>query len=154
MRKLDNDWARSDQDTTDTFAAHLEYFSLINEIKSDLNPIIKYRNRPAVIHSSPGEVKAAIKKLKTHKAAGLDLVTAKMFKELPQRAALMLTYLFNTILRLQHTLKDWKVVKIILIPKPGKLLGDPKSYRSISLLPTKVSKLFQKLFLKRLCKKQ
>lgn len=87
--------------------------------------------------------------METCKVAGLDVVMAKMLKELPQRTVLMLTYLFNTVLRLQHIPKVWKIAKIILIPKPGKPLEDLKSHRSISLLPT-ISKLSEKLFLKRL----
>ena len=36
-----------------------------------------------------------------------------------------------------------------MIPKPGKLANDRKSYRPISLLPV-ISKLFERLLLKRL----
>ena len=45
--------------------------------------------------------------------------------------------------------RQWKVAEIIMIPKPNKPLNDKTSYRPISLL-TITSKIFEKLFLKRL----
>jgi hypothetical protein len=43
----------------------------------------------------------------------------------------------------------WKTAEAIMIPKPGKNLGEVESYRPISLLPI-MSKLFKKLIIKRL----
>jgi hypothetical protein len=49
----------------------------------------------------------------------------------------------------KYFLEQWKVAQIILILKPGKSPNELTLYRSISLLPI-VSKLFEKLLLKRL----
>ncbi|MGR0295350.1 RNA-directed DNA polymerase, partial [Klebsiella pneumoniae] len=43
----------------------------------------------------------------------------------------------------------WKTAEVIMILKPSKEPTEKKSYRPISLLPV-ISKLFEKLFLKRL----
>jgi predicted metallopeptidase len=43
----------------------------------------------------------------------------------------------------------WKIAEVIMVPKPNKQLNEVTSYRPISLLPV-VSKLFEKLLLKRL----
>jgi hypothetical protein len=60
-----------------------------------------------------------------------------------------LTQLFNAILLLNYFPTQWNVTQIILILKPGKPPHDLSSYRPISLLPV-ISKLFEKLLLKRL----
>lgn len=49
---------------------------------------------------------------------------------------------------MKYVPRQWKVAEVIMIPKPGKLPND-KKYRPISLLPI-ISKLFEKLLLKRL----
>jgi len=69
-----------------------------------------------------------------------------MLKELPQKGIVMLTYLFNAILRLQYWPKQLKIAEIILIPKPGKNSNHVSSYRPISILST-ISKLLEKLIL-------
>ena len=100
-------------------------------------------------HFSPKEVEKEIKLLNNKKAPGFDLVTAQMLKELPPKGIMKLTHIFNAAIRLQHIPKSWKKAEIITIPKPGKSLNDVSSYRPISLLPI-ISKLFEKLFMKRL----
>jgi hypothetical protein len=58
---------------------------------------------------------------------------------------LLLTYLFNAILRHQYWPHVLKLEEIILIPKPGKDPKGVKSYRPISLLP-----IIAKLLLRRI----
>lgn len=53
------------------------------------------------------------------------------------------------MIRLKYFPKTWKVAIITAIPKPGKDATLTSSYRPISLLP-KLSKIFEKLFYKRL----
>ena len=57
--------------------------------------------------------------------------------------------MFNSILRLRYFPKLWKIAKVIMIPKPGKTSENPESHRPVSLLAS-ISKLFEKLFCKRL----
>jgi len=92
------------------------------------------------------EIKNEIKKLNHKKAPGIDLITATMLKELPQKGLLNLQYILNAIIRLEY----WpKQAQIIMIPKPGKNPIDVTSYRPISLLST-ISKILEKLILKRI----
>ncbi|KAL1116519.1 hypothetical protein AAG570_004991 [Ranatra chinensis] len=73
----------------------------------------------------------------------------EILRHLPRRAILFLTYLYNAILRTTYFPLLWKFAHIKMIPKPNKLHTEPSAYRPISLLPI-FSKLFEKLFLKRL----
>ena len=92
------------------------------------------------------EIKNEIKKLNHKKAPGIDLITATMLKELPQKGLLNLQYILNAIIRLEY----WpKQAQIIMIPKPGQNPIDVTSYRPISLLST-ISKILEKLILKRI----
>jgi len=79
----------------------------------------------------------------------MDLITPTMLKQLPHKGILLLTYLFNAILRLHYWPLSLKVAEIILIPKPGKGPTEVTSYRPISLLPT-LAKLLEKLILCRI----
>jgi len=89
--------------------------------------------------------------LKNGKALGYDLITAPFLKQLPPKTIIILSYIFNSMLRLSYLPSIWKHTEIILIHKPGKPPDIPSSYRPISLLPT-LGKLFEKLLLKRLSK--
>jgi hypothetical protein len=48
------------------------------------------------------EMKNEIKKLNKKKAPGIDLITATMLKELPQKGMLNLLYIFNAVIRLEY----------------------------------------------------
>lgn len=90
------------------------------------------------------EVLAVIKNLKPKKAPGYDLITDRLLKELPDVGIVYLTHLFNATLRLNFYPPQWKMAKVVMILKPGKNSDDPKSCRSISLLPI-VSKIMERL---------
>src|SRR6266576_2351250 len=83
------------------------------------------------------------------KAPGIDNISPAVLKELSRKGVVMLTYLFNACLRLKHIPLAFKVAQIIILQKPGKSPNEVSSYRPISLLPS-ISKLFEKLLLKRL----
>ena len=67
-----------------------------------------------------------------------------MFKNLQYVAIIKLYIMFNAILKLGVFPKILKTSQIIMIPKPGKDLTVPSSYRPISLLSC-LSKLFEKV---------
>ncbi|CAH2104339.1 unnamed protein product [Euphydryas editha] len=69
--------------------------------------------------------------------------------ELPQKAIIYLTTLFNSINRRGYFPALWKVSQVIMIHKPGKPPHEVTSYRPISLLPV-LSKLLEKILLRRL----
>jgi hypothetical protein len=98
---------------------------------------------------SPAEVSAMIASLNVRKAPGYDLISGKVLQELPPKAIVLLTTLYNSMLRLSYYPLIWKFAQIIMVPKPGKPAHDVTSYRPISLLPIP-SKVFERLFLKRL----
>jgi hypothetical protein len=68
---------------------------------------------------------------------------------MPRNGIVHLTTVWNAIITMGYFPVQWKVTQIIVIPKPGKALGEARSYRPISLLPIK-SKIFEKAMFKRL----
>jgi hypothetical protein len=91
--------------------------------------------------TSPKEIKEVIKSLGLKKAPGPDQVTPKMLKEIPQKGIVLLTYIFNGIIRTSHWPKQFKISQIITIVKPEKDPTEIASYRPISLLSV-LSKIF------------
>jgi hypothetical protein len=108
-----------------------------------------YQHEPPIPRLIRTDIQTAINHLNPKKSPGYDLITGQILKELPIIGTKYLTQLFNAILFLDYFPTQWKVAQIILILKPGKPPHDLPSYRPISLLPI-VSKLFEKLLLKRL----
>jgi hypothetical protein len=45
-----------------------------------------------------------------------------MLKEMPRKGLVLLTYIFNAILKQKYWLSQLKTAEIIMIPKPGKTL--------------------------------
>ena len=70
-------------------------------------------------------------------------------KSVPEKVLRKLVQIINAVFRLKYLPRQWKVAEVIMIPKPGKLANDRKSYRPISLVPV-ISKLFERLLLNRL----
>lgn len=150
LRRPNNTWARSDNERAETYAEHLEQTFQPNDLASDVLPDIKLTKEKEVDWFTPKEIKNMIsKKLNPKKAPGHDHISARILQELPRKGLVMLTYLYNAALRLRYVPKQWKLAKIIMIPKPDKPLEEPGSYRPISLLTT-MSKLFEKLYISRL----
>jgi hypothetical protein len=72
-----------------------------------------------------------------------------MLKKLPEKGLVMLTYIYNAMIRLNFWPIPLKRAEIILIIKPGKDPRELSLYRPISLLSI-INKLFKKLVLGRL----
>lgn len=84
------------------------------------------------------------------KSPGYDLITLEILEKLPEKLIVHITHIFNLMLRLSYFPILRKFSTIILILKPAKSPDTPTSYRPIiSLLPI-LSKVFEKLLLKRL----
>ena len=157
IRNEDGSWAKS---TLEKAAAFSRYFSevfkpFLPDPQADDDDIINYLESPnqmslPIKSFKPSEVTNVIRnEISSKKAPGYDLITGKILKELPRKGILLITFIFNAILRLEYFPLQWKVAQVIVIPKPGKPLNDVSSYRPISLLPV-ISKLFERLLLKRL----
>ena len=83
---------------------------------------------------SQREFSAALQHLKPGKAPGPDSICSELI--LHAGAALkswLRDFLFFCLRRLKIP-KIWRRALVVAIPKPGKPVGDPKSYRPISLL--------------------
>ena len=155
IRKQDGTWAKSNGEKADAFANHLAEIFKPNDSQSDgldVEEIIGRENQEsqeielATIKEVMNEIKSS---LKLKKAPGYDLITAEILKQLPPKGIRMLTYLINAAFRMKHVPDAWKVAEVIMITKPGKPSNKVESYRPVSLLPV-ISKLFEKLLLKRL----
>ena len=153
LRKEDGTWARSEQEKAEIYARHLEHVFMPNTINSELDilhcqPLNATREK--IKHFSPLEVAKEIdNNLNPKKSPGYDEISPKMLKELPRKAIIHLTHIYNAILRMEYIPEQWKRAQVIMLLKPGKPPENVASYRPISLLPS-LSKLLEKLLLKRL----
>ena len=78
------------------------------------------------------ELKQAIK-VSRDTSPGIDTVLYQLLKHLHEDSLLLLLYIFNHIWLTQDFPTSWKTAIIIAVPKPGKVLLDPGSYRPIAL---------------------
>lgn len=155
IKKTDGTWAKSDNEKAEEFAKHLaEVFKPFERtVPIEAEDIIhQYLTNPIVEQFSTRinkkEVKKTIlKEIHSKKAPGLDFITGKILKELPDLGFSLLTMIFNAIIRIGHFPKQWKRAEIILVQKPGKPDTELTSYRPISLLPI-TSKVFEKILAK------
>ena len=159
IRRPDNSKITDDVEKSNVFAEHLATVFKPNIIQT--NPqhsarVFEFLDSPLPVSmpaksTTPNDVFFYIKHLKSGKAPGHDLITAPFLKQLPPKTIILLSYIFNSILRLSYMPSIWKHAQIILIHKPGKPPENPSSYRPISLLSV-VGKLFEKILLKRITK--
>ena len=150
IRNADRSWARNNLQKACRFAEHLQMTFRPND-GDDLQDWNEPKQENIIIRpTSLNEVyREIITNINEKKAPGFDLITGEILKQLPRKAIIKLTNIINASFRLRHAPKMWKVGEVIMIPKPGKPPHEVSSYRPISLLPV-VSKLFEKLLLKRL----
>lgn len=157
LRKIDGSWARTAQEKADMFAAHLSKIFTPNDPdpEADNGDIERIMNEDAlqpdtpIKPTSPREVLQSIKDLDNNKAPGFDLIDKKVLCELPRKAFVFITMLFNAILRIGYFPALLKVSQVIMMEKQGKPRNELTSYRPISLLPI-LSKLFERILLRRL----
>ena len=116
--------------SSENYSNRFNYYRLTVERKKiDFDTNVHYsHNDVFTLH----ELKQAIK-LARDALSGIDTVHYQLLKHLPDDRLLLLLYIFNHIWLTQDFLTSWKTAIIIPVPKPGKLLSDPGSYRPISL---------------------
>jgi hypothetical protein len=153
VRNTDGGSARTDAEKTCAFANYLaKVFTPIpaniteDEIEIKAYLAASCQLDPLLKPFTPKEVKHEINKISTHKTPGYDLIVGEILKHLPRKALLLLTVIYNSMLRLCYYSLQWKFAQIIMILKPGKPNTEITSYRPISLLPI-ISKLFKRLLL-------
>jgi hypothetical protein len=147
--------AKSDSEEATMFAEHLEQvFTPISNINPNDSEIEIFLEIPCQMSLpikpfSPREVLQEIKNINPYKAPGYELITGKILRQLPRKALVLLTTIYNSMLRMSYYPIMWKFAQIIMMPKPGKLANEVNSSLPISLLPV-TSKLLEKLLLKRI----
>jgi hypothetical protein len=155
LKKTDGSWAITDLEKANIFSHHLASTYQPHSICPTQIETVSYSLSCALPmtlppkHIRPSEVEHAIHHSPRRKTPGYDLITSEVAVKLPKKALLMLTYIYNSMLRLSYFPVLWKFSVIIMILKPGKPPDSPKSYRLISLLPL-FSKIFEKITLKRI----
>jgi hypothetical protein len=82
-------WARSDKEKSELFAQHFaNIFAPHNDAKDheiERNLTARMKSHQTLMYTSPKEIKEVIESSGLKKAPGLDQVTPKMLKELPQK---------------------------------------------------------------------
>jgi hypothetical protein len=149
IRKVDRSWAKSDSEKATMFAEHLEQvftpLSNINHNDSEIENFLEIPIKPFSLREAVQE----IKNINPQKGPGYDFITEKIIRQIPRVAIVLLTTIYNSMLRMSYYPIMWKFAQIIMIPKPGKPANEVNSYQPICLLPV-TSKLFEKLLLKRI----
>lgn len=149
LRNSDGNWSRTDEEKSMVFANHLQTVFQPNPSQTNFDlATIPYQPRIRNFKFIYNDIKKELSDLNPKKACGEDLVSPKMFMELPWIAIKQLTHIFNAVLRLEYFPEVWKLSKIKMIAKPGKNPSAASSYRPISLLPIS-SKIFEKLLLRK-----
>ena len=115
---------------------------------NELKPLNHTEHRP-VHHTlleniSENEVKDAIKRFPPRKAPGPDGLQMIVYKGLPVAAIKILTKIYNAAIKLGYFPKQFKVAKVIMLPKPNKPKDNPKNFRPISLTNT-IGKIFERI---------
>lgn len=111
MKKPGNRWARSDSKKAELLAQHLE--SVFQPIPFQIPPadeesIQESLETPYQLTSPMDcfivkEIKNMIRyNLNPKIAPGFDIITGKLIKELPRKGLVMLTIIFNAVLRLGY----------------------------------------------------
>ena len=83
---------------------------------------------------SPREFAAALQHLKPGKAPGPDFLCSELILHAGAALKSWLRDFLSSCLRQLKIPKIWRRALVVAIPKPGKPVDDPKSYRPISLL--------------------
>lgn len=97
------------------------------------------------------EVQTIIRDLRSRKAPGADGITNSVLKLLPGPLIVLLVAIFNAALANCRFPDSWKDADVVGIPKPGKCLKNPASYRPISLLKC-LGKVYERIIAIRLKK--
>ena len=121
-------------------------YTPINEEQKNQIEVAKTKNLNSNYNSrfTMEELKECLRTLPSEKVTGDDDIHNKFLKNLPEHKITELLRLINKSYRLGEVPKDWKKSLVIHIPKAGKDLSEPSSYRPISLLSC-VSKVIEKL---------
>ncbi len=116
LKNQNGQWIRKDQEKAELFAQHLASVFTPNDIQSDINPVINLRPNGFIKLFMPMEIAREIDtNINPKKAPGIDNILPAVLKELSRKGVVMLTYLFNACLQLNHVPLAFKVAQIIML---------------------------------------
>lgn len=81
-------------------------------------------------------------KLRKKLSSGTDNIPNILLRNIPEETILEYCKLFNNMLNNSYFPRAWKMAKVVVLPKKGKDISNPKNLRAISLLPN-ISKVFE-----------
>ena len=154
-----NNTAYSDKDKADLLA---ESFKSVHEISTNatsqfeslVSESVDQVNASSFTvqdNVSEQEVLSIISSLNPKKAAGFDSIPNSVLKSLCSCDYFikLITMVFNSCLNQSYFPTQWKLAKIVSIPKSNPASQSPSDYRPISLLPV-IGKVFERIILTRL----
>ena len=95
------------------------------------------------------EITKTLQKCRNRSAPGEDQISYLILKNLDREQLSHVALIYNSCLRTGYFPNAWKQAKVVMLPKPGKDLTKPTSYRPISLLPA-MGKIFERIVASRL----
>ena len=135
------------QDKANKFAEFYESVFANKQSKDNSTALFRYKDNSDPKFSAPitlNEVKFALLNTKGTTSTGLDGISNKLLKLLPECVLALLAKIYDGCFGLSHIPKHWKIAKIKVLKKKSNNLDDPSSYRPISLINT-LSRLFEKI---------
>ena len=95
------------------------------------------------------EITTTLQKCRNMSAPGEDQISYLILKNLDREQLSHVALIYNSCLRTGYFPMAWKLAKVVMLPKPGKDLTKPTSYRPITLLPA-MGKIFERIIASRL----
>ena len=95
------------------------------------------------------EITKTLQKCRNRSAPGEDQISYLILKNLDRENLSNIALIYNSCLKTGYFSNAWKQAKVVMLPKPGKDLTKPTSYRPISLLPA-MGKIFERIVASRL----
>ena len=95
------------------------------------------------------EITKTLQKCRNRSAPGEDQISYLILKNLDIENLSNIALIYNSCLKTGYFPNAWKQAKVVMLPKPGKDLTKPTSYRPISLLPA-MGKIFERIVASRL----
>lgn len=152
LKKTDKTWAINYLEKASIFRQHFSFtFQPHNNIlcpdQSEKATISYHALYQWLSHlNTCGEVERIIHSTR-QKITDFDLTKAEIASKLPKKTLLLLTYMYNSTLRLSYYPILWKFFVIVMVPKPNNPPDSPESYKPASFLFL-LSEIFEKLILK------
>ena len=128
--------------------------NFLNTHKEVFQPLEQAKLETADDHSMLREITVikitkTLQKCRNRSAPGEDQISYLILKNLDREQLSHVALIYNSCLRTGYFPNTWKQAKVVMLPKPGKDLTKPTSYRLISLLPA-MGEIFERIVASRL----